>query len=842
MALRQGVPVTLYLDFGTAYIKAAIQCPDGEVKPLSFNGQNALPAYLFLSSEPGENFVGLNARELSNTSTRNIVLYPALFLRKDAIPTACDSYNSSPWVDFAMPFTTYVQASGLCSLLVGATGYLDYDTATDKSNRVLDGTGAWINAVKVNRAFLNKLREICQEQDDQYSIVNCVIAVHELSSVDGWLRQALHTSVFEDYHLKERSTAQITGLLRQFPSLRKRSQILVLRMGAAFSTLCVYTTQPEPVLLASWTETFGGNNIDVILVQYCLKKFVELYRLNGNVQFSVDNLHRLRLNCEAVKIQLSTTKAVTLRVNQFFQGGDLVVEMTSEIFRDLVGGDCYKALKTLVGEVDRFFSGQKRDFELVLVGGTSKIPLVQDIVTWTLQKPNQQVRSVMDGLVISGLTRLPPPAKALAKPASSAPRPSTTQHLSNRRPIEPATTHQTLYNTAPSASYTFFDPNPFRALSSGQTAPQSGSESYSSGSVQTAPATTMAPLPNSRLAPFPSVVETSHSMTGRKQISAENVEATLVSRGGVQTGSSSGSRTASPHRSDEAQPSTSNFSISGENKARLHSATPLPDVVNAEFARNTAGTSRSASESPTIRKTEQTTPPPTARFGGLRSVTNVESNRTVITMQPETEIHTALIVKDNSVPTNNDVNTWPPAIVTPRTPNSVSTPAKEEVCTEIRHQRSEIPATEFLNTREPIDSGALQHDLSLHEHGTERQKNGLSASQNSAPAPSEKNALPPAPLPPVRRESVQTGNSSKNTALIHQAVPISKMVLTMQSAVIHQPNYSNYSGGTAPRVTDVRYPCGEVEAPLSDDEFSLTSEDEEEKDGTMCPNCYGTLV
>ncbi|XP_055348937.1 uncharacterized protein LOC129595834 [Paramacrobiotus metropolitanus] len=405
--IRKPVSVLLCLDYGSAYIKAAVQFPSGELQPLTFNGQNALPTYLFFSPDQDEIFVGHNAKELSNATTRNIVFSPALFLRDNVTATlnSTDLNDDNEWLDFAMPFSLRADTRGGCSMKIGAEGRGYYDTAEHSCQMDLDESGAWTDAIELNRLFLRGLRETCQEQiDEQYNITACCIAVQQMEFISNALNQAMLRSGFSQYKLVDRDTAQINGLLRQFPHLGDRGYIVILRMGANFSTVCIYSTNYQrSTLEATRTEHFGGNIIDLILMRFCLKRFAELYRLNGVVNFAVDDLHRLRLNCEAVKTQLSTTRAVTLKVNQFYKGCDLVVDLTSEVFRDLIGSYCYTTLKTLVKEVEEFFQGRARNYELVMLGGTSKIPLVQEIVTWTLQKPNQQARSVMAIVVLHGM-------------------------------------------------------------------------------------------------------------------------------------------------------------------------------------------------------------------------------------------------------------------------------------------------------------------------------------------------------------------------------------------------------------------------------------------------------
>ncbi|XP_055348999.1 uncharacterized protein LOC129595890 [Paramacrobiotus metropolitanus] len=359
-----GAPIasaTLYIDLGTAYVRAAAKLSNGTVKYLEPKGHQCLPTYLSLlsSGSQSETFIGEDAKELSSTSLHNVAFYPTLFLRPEANPS---------W---------FGNGSATVTELLGK--------------------------------FLAELRNLCcDEIGDNVVITDCVITAHNIPLLKSKLLPAFSLTGFQRVAFKERQQMQMYGLLTNFPELqRDRTHLVVIRMGAAFTSLsvCELGNRQHKVTIVRPEEIFGGNDIDVLLMNHAIQEFEKLYEIRGQ-NYCTESLHRLRLKSEQVKIQLSTARAVTLQVRQFHAGCDLVVEFTVEKFREIVGSACYQLLRRVTDRVLNYIRELRKTvrYEVVLLGGTSKIPLIHEMVTWMMRRPHYRARSVMDTLTLSGMT------------------------------------------------------------------------------------------------------------------------------------------------------------------------------------------------------------------------------------------------------------------------------------------------------------------------------------------------------------------------------------------------------------------------------------------------------
>ncbi|XP_055354738.1 uncharacterized protein LOC129600287 [Paramacrobiotus metropolitanus] len=420
---RPKVPVQLYLDFGTAYIRVAVKLADEQFKQLEFSDQKEIPTYMFVRghAKPGGSefpdffesqhnilhqnaVIGCKARELSKKTISYIVFQPSLLLRSRPSDHIRESLGAGK------PFQVFYDAVDSSLLLLSTASPEEGVGAIDRESQYTHGLGT--DAKGLNALFMQHLSVMCQQQDDMdFSIRECYIAAHDIERLRENLRSVVKDTVFQGAKFLDRSDTQIHGLLRQFPKMLASSRyIVIVRMGAQFSSVSIYSFHSTGYdKIYSFPLDYGGNEIDFLLMNYCAHRFQEMLDLDEKVQFDRDGVHRLRLECEAAKIALSHNNYATINVTNFHAGLDLNVQINHTDFYGLLHKLCYQVVNLLYSKISEGLAlpaRKKLKFDLILTGGTSKIPLIRELITKIIQEPNTELSSAADDLVLRGLDAL----------------------------------------------------------------------------------------------------------------------------------------------------------------------------------------------------------------------------------------------------------------------------------------------------------------------------------------------------------------------------------------------------------------------------------------------------
>lgn len=133
------------------------------------------------------------------------------------------------------------------------------------------------------------------------------------------------------------------------------------------------------VLATSGDTHLGGEDIDNRLIQYCISEFEKKnkgVKLEGNKR-AISRLHKA---CESAKRALSGATTTTISVDALHDGIDLELILTRARFDDLCG-DIFRRTMEPVHTVlkDAKLSKENID-EIVLVGGSTRIPKVQSLL------------------------------------------------------------------------------------------------------------------------------------------------------------------------------------------------------------------------------------------------------------------------------------------------------------------------------------------------------------------------------------------------------------------------------------------------------------------------------
>ena len=149
--------------------------------------------------------------------------------------------------------------------------------------------------------------------------------------------------------------------------------------GGTFDVTIIKVKGNTFIIKATGGDThLGGEDIDNILVEYCIKEFKN--ETGIDISNNKKAIVRLKNECEKKKKFLSTADEVEISVDSISKGDDLSVNIDRDNFENLckdIFEKCMKTLKQIIEE-----SGFKKEEidEVVLVGGSSKIPKIQEMI------------------------------------------------------------------------------------------------------------------------------------------------------------------------------------------------------------------------------------------------------------------------------------------------------------------------------------------------------------------------------------------------------------------------------------------------------------------------------
>ncbi|KAK0741882.1 heat shock protein 70 family [Apiosordaria backusii] len=123
----------------------------------------------------------------------------------------------------------------------------------------------------------------------------------------------------------------------------------------------------------------GGEDFDNRLVNHFVAEFKRKYKkdLSGNPRA----LRRLRTACERAKRTLSSSAQTSIEIDSLYEGIDFYTTITRARFEEL----CQDLFRSTLQPVDRVLTDAKIDksqvHEIVLVGGSTRIPRIQKLIT-----------------------------------------------------------------------------------------------------------------------------------------------------------------------------------------------------------------------------------------------------------------------------------------------------------------------------------------------------------------------------------------------------------------------------------------------------------------------------
>merc|ERR1712093_235934 len=161
----------------------------------------------------------------------------------------------------------------------------------------------------------------------------------------------------------------------------QEKNVLIFDLGGGTFDVSLLTIDEGvfEVMATAGDTHLGGEDFDNKLVDFCVDDFKRKNRLD--LKKNARAMRRLRTQCESAKRTLSAAVRATIEIDSLFEGIDYNVTITRARFEQLCAQefrDCLEPCKKVLHDIKL----SKNDVhEVVLVGGSTRIPKVQELLS-----------------------------------------------------------------------------------------------------------------------------------------------------------------------------------------------------------------------------------------------------------------------------------------------------------------------------------------------------------------------------------------------------------------------------------------------------------------------------
>lgn len=166
--------------------------------------------------------------------------------------------------------------------------------------------------------------------------------------------------------------------------VKGEKNILIFDLGGGTFDVSILSVEDGifEVKATSGDTHLGGEDFDNRLVDFCAKEFKRLNpKLLTDITQNNRALRRLRTVCERAKRELSSAMTTTIEVDSLFENKDFMINLSRARFEEL----CIDLFRKCIQPVEDALSVAKMSKnqinEVILVGGSTRIPKVQEILS-----------------------------------------------------------------------------------------------------------------------------------------------------------------------------------------------------------------------------------------------------------------------------------------------------------------------------------------------------------------------------------------------------------------------------------------------------------------------------
>jgi L1 cell adhesion molecule like protein len=160
----------------------------------------------------------------------------------------------------------------------------------------------------------------------------------------------------------------------------KEKNVLIFDLGGGTFDVSLLTIESGlfEVKATSGDTHLGGEDFDNRMVEWCAAQFLK----SSGQDISKDNraIRRLRTSCEKAKRMLSNANQATIEVDSLKGGEDFNISMTRAKFEELNMDYFRKCIAPVEAVLRDSGMAKNQIHEIVLVGGSTRIPKVQELL------------------------------------------------------------------------------------------------------------------------------------------------------------------------------------------------------------------------------------------------------------------------------------------------------------------------------------------------------------------------------------------------------------------------------------------------------------------------------
>ena len=162
---------------------------------------------------------------------------------------------------------------------------------------------------------------------------------------------------------------------------KKKKNVCVFDFGGGTFDVTVLSIKNKEfnVLSTGGDSHLGGADIDNLLVKHCIDEFKK--ETNIDISNNQKALRRLKTNCERVKMELSSIKESFIDIDSLAKDHDFYISITRILFEHLCNSIFEKCIKILDETIKESNISKDEIDDIVLVGGSTRIPKIQEMVS-----------------------------------------------------------------------------------------------------------------------------------------------------------------------------------------------------------------------------------------------------------------------------------------------------------------------------------------------------------------------------------------------------------------------------------------------------------------------------
>lgn len=288
--------------------------------------------------------------------------------------------------------------------------YMTYEICGDENDNVVLRTeqGKKHTPEEISATLLRRIKDMACEYLRE-NIVKAVITVpaYFTDAQRQATKDAANIAGLECIRIINEPTAAALayGLLdKTIKEKNKSMNVLIYDLGGGTIDVSILNIDNGifEVLSSVGNTHLGGADFDNKLIKHCLSEFMKKYNYENINDLPILSVQKLRRACENAKMILSTNDITIIAVKEFYDGKDLLVNISRDNYvklcRDLLIlcmkplDDSLRSAKLNIDDID----------EVILVGGMTRMPIIKDNIKnyFNGKKPNYNMNQ--DEVVAAG--------------------------------------------------------------------------------------------------------------------------------------------------------------------------------------------------------------------------------------------------------------------------------------------------------------------------------------------------------------------------------------------------------------------------------------------------------